>query len=184
MLEPGQVTLSQLEEIFWGGKVNISQECKSGVKKAQQVVEDIVNGDAAVYGVNTGFGKLASVKVAKEDTAKLQKNLILSHSAGVGDEIDREIVRLIMALKIISLARGASGVRWELIVLLNEMVNIDMLPVIPSQGSVGASGDLAPLAHMALSLIGEGKVRYQDKLMESKDALNDAGLKPVLFQFS
>jgi len=180
MLEPGEVTLLQLEEIFWGGKVNISQECKSAVKKAQRVVEDIVNGDAAVYGVNTGFGKLASVKVAKEDTAKLQKNLILSHSAGVGDEIDREIVRLIMALKIISLARGASGVRWELIVLLNEMVNIDMLPVIPSQGSVGASGDLAPLAHMALSLIGEGKVRYQGKLMESKDALNDAGLKPII----
>ena len=180
MLEPGKVSLLQLQEIFCGGRVEIDETSKIAVDKAKKVVENVVNGTSAVYGVNTGFGKLASVKIAKEDTETLQKNLILSHSAGVGDEIDRDIVRLIMTLKVISLARGASGVRWELITLLNDMINIDMLPVIPSQGSVGASGDLAPLAHMALSLIGQGEVRYQGKLMKSKDAFDSSDLNPII----
>ena len=170
MLKPGKVLIGELEKVFWGDPFEISDDSKIQVDRTAKVVEDVINGKDAVYGINTGFGKLASVKIAKKDTATLQRNLILSHSAGVGHEIDDDIVRLIMALKVISLARGASGVRWELIELLIKMVNLRILPIIPSQGSVGASGDLAPLAHMALSLIGEGQVRYQGDLMSSEDA--------------
>ena len=180
MLKPGKVLISELEKVFWGGPFEISDDSKIQVDRTAKVVEDVINGKDAVYGINTGFGKLASVKIAKKDTATLQRNLILSHSAGVGHEIDDDIVRLIMALKVISLARGASGVRWELIELLIKMVNLRILPIIPSQGSVGASGDLAPLAHMALSLIGEGQVRYQGDLMSSEDAFQRNNLSPIV----
>ena len=180
MLKPGKVLIGELEKVFWGDPFEISDDSKIQVDRTAKVVEDVINGKDAVYGINTGFGKLASVKIAKKDTATLQRNLILSHSAGVGHEIDDDIVRLIMALKVISLARGASGVRWELIELLIKMVNLRILPIIPSQGSVGASGDLAPLAHMALSLIGEGQVRYQGDLMSSEDAFQRNNLSPIV----
>ena len=111
MLKPGKVLIGELEKVFWGGPFEISDDSKIQVDRTAKVVEDVINGKDAVYGINTGFGKLASVKIAKKDTATLQRNLILSHSAGVGHEIDDDIVRLIMALKVISLARGASGVR-------------------------------------------------------------------------
>ncbi len=180
MLKPGKVLIGELEKVFWGAPFEISEDSKIQVDRSAKVVEDVINGKDAVYGINTGFGKLASLKIAKKDTATLQRNLILSHSAGVGYAIDDDIVRLIMALKVISLARGASGVRWKLIELLIKMVNLRILPVIPSQGSVGASGDLAPLAHMALSLIGEGQVRYQGNLMSSKDAFERNNLSPIV----
>ena len=180
MLKPGKVSIAELEEVFWGGGVEICKDSKVQVDRSAKVVEDVINGNKAVYGINTGFGKLASVKVAKNDTATLQRNLILSHSAGLGPEINQDIVRLIMTLKVISLARGASGVRWELIDLLVKMINLQIIPIIPSQGSVGASGDLAPLAHMALSLIGEGNVRYKGKVINSVDAFSENNLNPIV----
>jgi histidine ammonia-lyase len=132
-----------------------------------------------VYGVNTGFGKLASVTIAPEDTAQLQRNLILSHCSGVGDPIPARMTRLMMALKLLSLGRGASGVRWDVIELMTEMLAKQVTPVVPCQGSVGASGDLAPLAHMAAAMIGEGEAEFDGKRMAGGAALAAAGLTPV-----
>ena len=127
-------------------------------------------------GVNTGFGKLASVKIAPQDTATLQRNLILSHCCGVGEEMEPATVRLVMTLKLLSLARGASGVRWEILELIENCLARGVTPIIPSQGSVGASGDLAPLAHMTAVLIGEGEATYQGERLSGADALARAGL--------
>ena len=138
------------------------------------------SGSAAIYGVNTGFGKLASVKVAPEDTAQLQRNLIVSHAAGVGEPMPPRIVHLMMALKSLSLARGASGVRWEVIALIEAMRLQGVVPVVPAQGSVGASGDLAPLAHMAAAMIGEGEAWYRGERLAGGEALRRAGLTPVV----
>ena len=137
-------------------------------------------GAEAVYGVNTGFGKLANRRIDAKDVATLQRNLILSHCAGVGDPFDIATSRLIMALKLISLGRGASGVRMEIIQQLEAMLDAGVTPVIPSQGSVGASGDLAPLAHMAAAMIGEGEAWFNEDRMPAKNALAAAGLKPVV----
>ena len=120
----------------------------------------VVRADDPVYGVNTGFGKLSSVRIAARDTATLQRNLILSHCAGVGETTDPVIVRMMMTLKLLSLGRGASGVRWALIEAIENLLNNGITPVVPSQGSVGASGDLAPLAHFAAVLMGEAEVFY------------------------
>ncbi|MFP4451266.1 MAG: histidine ammonia-lyase, partial [Rhodosalinus sp.] len=136
-------------------------------------------GQAAVYGVNTGFGKLATVRIPAADTATLQRKLILSHAAGVGEPLEPETVRLMLALKLLSLGRGASGVRWEVVALLEAMLARDVLPVVPVQGSVGASGDLAPLAHMAASMIGEGEAEVAGERMPAAEALAKAGLSPV-----
>jgi histidine ammonia-lyase len=137
-------------------------------------------GTAAVYGVNTGFGKLASLKIAPQDTATLQKNLILSHCCGVGEPMPRAVTRLMMALKLLSLGRGASGVRWDIVALLEGMLANGVTPVIPAQGSVGASGDLAPLAHMAAVMIGEAEAIHDGKIKSGAQALADAGLSPVV----
>ncbi|WP_309668062.1 histidine ammonia-lyase, partial [Tabrizicola sp.] len=137
-------------------------------------------GTAAVYGVNTGFGKLASLKIAPQDTDILQRNLILSHCCGVGDPMDPATTRLMMALKLLSLGRGASGVRWQIIALIEAMLAKGVTPVIPAQGSVGASGDLAPLAHMAAVMIGEGDAIYAGHTLPARDALARAGLAPVI----
>jgi histidine ammonia-lyase len=167
-LSPGSATLAQLEAIYRGGDpVTLDPACRPQVEAAHAVVARAAAGEAAVYGVNTGFGKLASIKIAAADTATLQRNLILSHCSGVGEPIPARITRLMMALKLLSLGRGASGVRWEVISLLQDMLAKDVMPVIPSQGSVGASGDLAPLAHMTAVMIGEG------------GALAATGLRPI-----
>ncbi len=136
-------------------------------------------GDAPVYGVNTGFGKLASIRIAPDDTATLQRNLILSHCAGVGEAMPRAVTRLMMALKLLSLGRGASGVRWSLIELLEGMLAKDVTPIVPAQGSVGASGDLAPLAHMTAVMIGEGEAVYKGERLAGAEALKRAGLSPI-----
>ena len=129
--------------------------------------------------MNTGFGKLASVKIEAENTATLQRNLILSHCCGVGEPISRNMARMVMALKLLSLGRGASGVRWELIELLQNMLARGVTPVIPSQGSVGASGDLAPLAHMTAVILGEGEAEFEGQVMPGAEALAKAGLSPI-----
>ncbi len=179
-LIPGSVTLAQLEAVFRDqAAVTLSPSCRPAVENAAALIREAARGDAPVYGVNTGFGKLASMKIEAEDTATLQRNLILSHSCGVGTPISRAEARLIMVLKLLSLGRGASGVRWSLIELMQDMLARGVTPVIPSQGSVGASGDLAPLAHMTAVIIGEGEAEYEGAVMPGAQALSKAGLSPI-----
>ncbi|WP_407975749.1 histidine ammonia-lyase [Brucella pseudogrignonensis] len=181
VLHPGNVSLGVLEQIYRGNlAARIDPSFHKGVEKAAARIAEIAAGDAPVYGINTGFGKLASIRIAPEDVATLQRNLILSHCCGVGEPLSEDIVRLIMALKLISLGRGASGVRLELITLIEAMLEKGVIPMIPAKGSVGASGDLAPLAHMAAAMIGEGEAFYQGERLSSADALKKAGLKPVV----
>ncbi len=180
ILQPGQTRLDDLAQIYWHEKpARLASEARPKVEEAARRIAQAAAGDVAVYGVNTGFGKLANVKIAREDTSTLQRNLILSHCCGVGVPVERPVVRLMMSLKLLSLGRGASGVRWELISLLEDMLDKGVTPVIPAQGSVGASGDLAPLAHMAAAMIGEGEAEYGGDIMASSKAFEAAGLKPV-----
>jgi len=180
VLTPMSVGFSQLEQVYRGGiSPQLDPICKAAVELAASRIAEAAAGDAAVYGVNTGFGKLASVKVAPEDTAQLQRNLILSHCCGVGEAMPEAHVRLMMTLKLLSFGRGASGVRWALVALLEGMLREGVTPEVPAQGSVGASGDLAPLAHMTAAMMGEGKARYQGVLMGAAEALAKAGLEPV-----
>jgi histidine ammonia-lyase len=175
------MTLAQLAAVHGGAAVPpIDPAARSGVEAAAAMVAAAAQGQAAVYGVNTGFGKLASRKIAPADTATLQRNLILSHCCGLGDPLEAPLVRLMLMLKAASLARGASGVRWEVIALIEGMLARDVLPVIPQQGSVGASGDLAPLAHMAAVMIGAGEAVHQGRRMPGAEALAAAGLVPVV----
>ncbi|MBM1557832.1 histidine ammonia-lyase [Sulfitobacter mediterraneus] len=181
ILTPGAVRLDTLE-VIWrdGGQITLDPACQHGVEAAAALVAKAAAGQDAVYGVNTGFGKLASRKIAPEDTQTLQRNLILSHCCGVGEALSLPLTRLMMTLKLMSLGRGASGVRWEVCALIEGMVNADVMPVIPAQGSVGASGDLAPLAHMAAAMIGEGRAVYQGEEMSGSEALSRAGLTAVV----
>ena len=181
ILIPGETTLAQLERLYrTEAPAQLDPSARPGVEWAASRIAEAAAGTAAVYGVNTGFGKLASLKIAPQDTAKLQKNLILSHCCGVGDPMPRAVTRLMMALKLLSLGRGASGVRWEIIALLEGMLAAGVTPVIPAQGSVGASGDLAPLAHMTAVMIGESEAEHQGKIKTGAQALADAGLSPVV----
>jgi histidine ammonia-lyase len=181
LLTPGATALATLEALWRdGGEVRLDPACRPAVEAAAGHVAKAVAGTSAVYGVNTGFGKLASVRIASEDTAVLQRNLILSHCCGVGKPIDAAATRLMMALKLLSLGRGASGVRWELLELLMAMLARDVMPVIPSQGSVGASGDLAPLAHMAAVMIGAGEAIVAGQRLPGGEALAQAGLAPIV----
>jgi histidine ammonia-lyase len=181
ILTPGCVTLAELERV-WRERlaVRLADSARPGILRSAAMIDAAARGAAPVYGVNTGFGKLASIKIRAEDTATLQRNLILSHCCGVGEPIEAETVRLVMALKLLSLGRGASGVRPVVIELIEAMLARGVLPVIPAQGSVGASGDLAPLAHMAAAMLGEGRATYAGREMGGGDALRAAGLAPVV----
>ena len=179
-LVPGQVSLPQLEDIYWNKTpILLDPSCKPAVEDAARRVADAAAGDVPVYGVNTGFGKLASLKIAADDTATLQRNLILSHCCGVGEPMPTALVRLMMSLKLLSFGRGASGVRWALVDLLQDMLAKGVTPVVPAQGSVGASGDLAPLAHMTAVMIGEGEAVFEGQRLPGALALEKAGLHPV-----
>ena len=179
-LTPGAVTLADLEKIFREeASVRLDFACRPAIELAHARIAKAVAGTDAVYGVNTGFGKLASVKIDAKDTAVLQRNLILSHCCGVGPPIPRGHARLLMALKLFSLGRGASGVRLEIVDLIEAMLEKGVTPVIPAQGSVGASGDLAPLAHMAAAMMGHGEAEYDGTVMSGDKALAAAGLMPV-----
>jgi histidine ammonia-lyase len=179
-LTPGAVTLADLEKIFREeASVRLDPACRPAIELAHARIAKAVAGTDAVYGVNTGFGKLASVKIEAKDTAALQRNLILSHCCGVGPAIPRGHARLLMALKLLSLGRGASGVRLEIVDLIEAMLDKGVTPVIPAQGSVGASGDLAPLAHMAAAMMGHGEAEFGGKVMPGDKALAAAGLTPV-----
>ncbi len=180
-LTPGVTDLATLEALWREGlAARLEPKARSAVDAAAETVRAAAQGDVPVYGVNTGFGKLASVRVSPEDTEELQRNLILSHCCGVGEALDEATTRLMMALKLLSLGRGASGVRWDICAILEEMLAAGVTPVIPAQGSVGASGDLAPLAHLAAVMIGEGEALFEDARMAGSEALAKAGLSPVV----
>ena len=179
-INPGKLTHQQLAEFYFHPtKIQLDESCWPDVERSRAVVETLIETGDTVYGLNTGFGLLANERISVEDLDKLQVNLIRSHCAGYGELLDDSIVRLILLLKLASLARGYSGVRKEVIAILVECLNADILPCIPAKGSVGASGDLAPLAHMSLALIGEGKVRVDGKIQPAAEALADAGITPL-----
>lgn len=161
-------------------KVRISQEASDRILTARKFVEKIVKKGKPVYGINTGFGKFSDVTVSAEDTKQLQLNLIMSHACGVGEPFPIKNVRAMMLLRIFALCRGNSGITIETINVLTEMLNKNVTPYVPSQGSLGASGDLAPLAHMVLSMVGAGRSYYKGRLMEGGEALNKAGIQPAV----
>jgi histidine ammonia-lyase len=176
-LEPGLVSLAQLRNIYTSHRpFELYKLAWEDIETSAIAVQKIVDKGDAAYGINTGFGLLAQTRVEDEQLALLQRNLVLSHCTGVGQLIDAAAVRLIIALKVISLSQGHSGVRSSVVQLLIDFYHQDILPCIPSKGSVGASGDLAPLAHLAAALIGVGEVQYKGQLMTASQALDQAGL--------
>ena len=178
---PGQVTLAQLRAIQAGGvRLSMAASAYEAMRAAQAHVQHIVDEDQVVYGINTGFGKLASTKIAQDRLAELQRNLVLSHSVGTGEPLPDHVVRLILATKAVSLARGHSGSRPELVDALLALANAEVLPVIPAKGSVGASGDLAPLSHLACVLIGEGQAKVDGKVVSGREALKHVGFEPFV----
>lgn len=180
-LVPVAATLADLRAIRDGAPAVLDPGALPAVRASAAAVRRAAEGAAAVYGINTGFGKLASTRIPAADTAALQRNLVRSHAAGVGDPLPPAVVRSILGLKLLSLGRGASGVRPELLALLEAMLAHDLLPVVPGQGSVGASGDLAPLAHVALVMMGEGSATLDGQPMSGDAALAAAGLRPLAF---
>lgn len=182
-ITPGKITREQLREFYFAASdVSLSDSCWADVQRSRNVVLELIEKGRTVYGLNTGFGLLANKKISTEDLAKLQVNLVRSHSAGTGKPLAVHIVRMIMLLKAASLARGYSGVRREVIEILMECLRSNLHPCIPEQGSVGASGDLAPLAHMSLALIGEGQFLSADGTVDADKALADVEIKPLELQ--
>ncbi|MDP3160627.1 MAG: histidine ammonia-lyase [Reyranella sp.] len=179
-LAPGAVPLSAWREIYRGASAAIDPDNYPVIEASAKAVAAILAKGAPVYGINTGFGKLASVRIDAADLGTLQRNIVLSHAAGVGRPMPVPVARLMMALKLGSLAQGASGVRVETVKLLEALLAKGLTPVIPCQGSVGASGDLAPLAHMAAAMIGVGDMLVGDVRVPAATALADAGLKPLV----
>jgi histidine ammonia-lyase len=181
LLRPGQVSLAEWRGIYRGESVRLDPACLPIVERSAAAVAAIVAGGAAVYGINTGFGKLARLRIDVDDLEQLQQNIVLSHAAGVGEPIPVAIARLMMALKLASLAQGASGVRPAVLTMLEALLARGLTPMIPSQGSVGASGDLAPLAHLAAAMIGVGDFLVAGARIPAATALADAGLAPLRF---
>jgi histidine ammonia-lyase len=179
VIAPGRVTLDDLAQVLAGRSVVLDDSFWPRVEAASHIVAKAARANVPAYGINTGFGKLASTRIASDQTATLQRNLIVSHCCGVGAPTPQPIVRLVMALKIISLGRGASGVRREIIAQLQAMLARDVCPLVPQQGSVGASGDLAPLAHMTAVMIGEGQAIVDGESVPGREALAAAGLAPL-----
>jgi histidine ammonia-lyase len=180
LIKPGQLTLDQLQAIHSGVcQLTLPESSRVVIRASQQVVQRAADGDAPVYGVNTGFGKLANQRISKAQLETLQLNLIRSHSVGVGEPLAPEVIRLMLALKAASLARGHSGVREVVIDTLLAVHNAGLVPYVPSQGSVGASGDLAPLAHMTLALLGEGEMLVGGRAVPAAVALKQAGIEPL-----
>jgi histidine ammonia-lyase len=178
-LTPGAATLADWRSVYRGAPITLDPACRDAVAKGAAAVEAIVARGLPVYGINTGFGKLASIRIEAEDLETLQRNIVLSHAAAVGEPMPAAVVRLMLALKIGGLGQGASGIRPETLAMLETMLERHLLPVIPAQGSVGASGDLAPLAHMAAAMIGAGEVTLAGDRMGTADALARIGLEPL-----
>jgi histidine ammonia-lyase len=175
--------LFRCEKILYQNyNVYVSNESIEKINKSRNVVEKILKSNKVVYGINTGFGFLKNTIIPNNDIEKLQENLILSHSVGVGEYLNNKISKLMLLLRANALCKGYSGVRKELIDKILEFFNNDIIPVIPSQGSVGASGDLAPLSHMALTLIGKGKVFYENKIYETEKLLKKLKIEPIILK--
>ncbi|MCQ0988112.1 histidine ammonia-lyase [Jiella marina] len=178
-LRPGAVALADWRRIYRGASARLDETAWPKVEASAAAVARILAKGEPVYGINTGFGKLASVRIGNDDLETLQTNIVLSHAAGVGEPMPKAVARLMMALKLASLGQGASGVSIETLKLLEAMLVQDLIPVIPCQGSVGASGDLAPLAHLAAAMIGVGEISVGEAKMPAADALREAGLAPA-----
>jgi histidine ammonia-lyase len=182
-LTPGQLTLEQLQLIHAGGlQIALAESSKAAIAASAAIVQAAAAGDAPVYGVNTGFGKLANQRISAADLALLQLNLIRSHSVGVGEPLSPAVLRLMLALKAASLARGASGVRQVVVDTIIAVYNAGLTPYVPSQGSVGASGDLAPLAHMTLALLGEGEMLVGGQRVPAAPVLAGHGITPLALE--
>ncbi|HSX91070.1 MAG TPA: histidine ammonia-lyase [Pseudomonas sp.] len=179
-LTPGQLSLSQLRAAYQSPlQLRLDHSAHAAIEASVACVDAIVAEGRTAYGINTGFGLLASTRIASEDLEKLQRSLVLSHAAGIGEPLDDAMVRLIMLLKVNSLARGFSGIRLKVIEALIALINAEVYPHIPLKGSVGASGDLAPLAHMSLLLLGESQARHKGQWLPASEALAIAGLEPM-----
>lgn len=179
-LKPGALDLTQLRQAYQQPlRVELDPAAYPAIDASVSCVENILAEGRTAYGINTGFGLLASTRIAPADLEKLQRSLVLSHAAGVGEALDDDLVRLILLLKVNSLARGFSAIRRQVIEALIGLINAEVYPHIPLKGSVGASGDLAPLAHLSLVLIGESKARYRGQWLPAREALAVAGLEPI-----
>jgi histidine ammonia-lyase len=180
IVNPGKLTLFELQTVHLNHRnIELDPECFPAIHAATSVVNNVIETDQTVYGINTGFGLLANVRIEKEELKTLQRSIVLSHAAGVGSYMESNTVRLLLLLKINSLARGYSGIRLEVIEMLVTLYNHQVYPCIPIKGSVGASGDLAPLAHMSTLLLGEGRAILEGKEVESAEALSSCGLSPI-----
>lgn len=180
-ITPGKLTLGQAREISRETvTLSLSPACIDQIEQSVDAVRNVIDDGRVIYGINTGFGLLANTVIANDELENLQHAIVLSHAAGVGALMQESTVRLIMALKINSLARGYSGIRLEVIEALIKLVNSEVYPCIPEKGSVGASGDLAPLAHMSTVLLGEGEVTHNGNILPGKEGLKIAGLDPIV----
>jgi histidine ammonia-lyase len=179
-LDPRAIDLATLRDLWSGAPACLDNASMQRVTNAAASVDRIVAGGDTVYGVNTGFGLLANTRIPNDRLAELQTNLILSHSAGLGDPLPRHVTRLMIVLKLLGLGRGYSGVRTEVIGALQALLDRDAMPLIPAQGSVGASGDLAPLAHLIAALMGHGRIDVAGQIMPAAAALEKLGWEPLL----
>lgn len=179
----GHFTLADLRSIYEGATdLQLDQGDAAHIQRSRQTVDDLIDRGDTAYGINTGFGLMANTRIASEDVETLQENLVLSHATGTGEPLSDGVVRLILAMKSTSLAQGFSGIRGEVIDAILTLLRKELYPVIPAKGSVGASGDLAPLAHMSTVLLGVGEVRHGDKVISAMEALEVAGLSPIKLQ--
>jgi len=180
---PGQLTLAQLRDVVRYNDIiySLDESAFEEIHKSAAAVQQVIRENRVVYGINTGFGLLASTRIKTEELELLQRSIVLSHSAGFGEYMEDETVRLMMVLKINSLSRGFSGIRLEVIQALITLLNAQVYPCVPKKGSVGASGDLAPLSHMVLPLLGEGEMSYQGEVISATEGLKVAGLAPIAF---
>lgn len=179
IIKPGEMTYLELKKVYQGNvTLSLHKSAKKRIDAAHNIVKSVIKSKKSVYGINTGFALLANKSISLKDLERLQHNIVLSHAVGTGDYLTDDIVRLILAIKINSLARGYSGVSYRLIQRLIKLFNKGVYPLIPEKGSLGASGDLCPLAHLALAVIGEGEVRFQGKIIASKKVLKKIGIEP------
>ncbi|MBB1301833.1 histidine ammonia-lyase [Pseudoalteromonas sp. SG43-7] len=179
-LTPGKLDLATLRQINLSPvTLTLAKDSEIKIAASAQTVQDVIDQHRTVYGINTGFGLLANTKIAEHELELLQRSIVLSHAAGIGAYMDDSTVRLMMVLKINSLSRGFSGIRLKVIEFFMQLLAAQVYPCVPKKGSVGASGDLAPLSHMCLPLLGEGEMRYQGKLISAADGLKIAGLEPL-----
>ncbi|WP_298117319.1 histidine ammonia-lyase [Flavobacterium sp.] len=176
--------LETLQDIISQHKsIALSEEAKINIQKCREYLDKkMASNDQPIYGINTGFGSLCNVKISNENLSQLQENLVKSHACGTGDEVPQEIVKIMLLLKIQSLSYGNSGVQLQTVERLVDFYNHDILPVIYTQGSLGASGDLAPLAHLSLPLLGEGEVNFEGKKVHSSEVLKKFNWKPIVLQ--